>query len=743
MGQLSLKHVLNILSRRNASTFLAGVLFSLVMAALYIYMPPFLRIMDHKVYDTILKANHATELSDAVIIVDLDEKSLASYGQWPWPRYRVALLLEQLRRGGALAVGLDILFAEEDRTSPRILQQQLQRELGVSIHFEGLPPALEDNDAVLASILEQGPYTLGYFFDFSGETVMEEHTPCKPHPFQVVTLRESGAAEPAEILLNAPYVLCNIDIISNAATSSGFYNVAPDADGIIRRTPLVIYHDGEIYPSLGLSTLAQALGTRQVLLKLTAGGVESLVFEGTEIPLDHRGQMLLHYRGPGKTFTYYSAADVLDGSVPQGAFDGRMVLIGTSAAGLKDLRSTPFDTVYPGVEAHATVADTILQGDFLARPDWVPGLELLLVLALGVVSTVAITWTRSYWLLIPLLLCLAAAWFGSTYLFTHQGIYVSPMMPMLTLAANFSLLTLLKFWSEEKSREQIHGAFQHYLSPAFISELLKDPDRLQLGGEQRELTVLFSDIRSFTTISEGMSPAELVTFINEYLTAMTDIVMQRGGTLDKYLGDAIMAFFGAPLPQDDHALRGCRVALEMIHRLDSLRDQWVSQGYPPMHIGVGVNTGQMVVGNMGSQSRFDYTVMGDNVNLGSRLEGLTKSYGVSILISQSTFELVKDTLLCREIDLVQVKGKHLPVAIFEPLGERSDFNRIPPWITSFEEGLQLYRAQQWQEAMEAFERARELNAADRASEVFAQRCRHLQENPPHGEWNGVWVMTTK
>ncbi|UCZ56640.1 CHASE2 domain-containing protein [Desulfurispirillum indicum] len=434
-----LKRTWAFLSRKNASIFLAGLIFSLGMGVLYIYMPTFLRLMDHRVFDQLLKGHHNTEISDSVVIVDLDEKSLARYGQWPWPRYRVALLLEQLRRDGALAVGLDILFAEEDRTSPRVIQQQLWQELGVEIVFEGLPAALEDNDEVLASIVAQGPYTLGYFYDFQGETVQEGMEPCEPHPFNFVVLRESGAGEPSDYLMHAPHVLCNIPIIHEAASSSGFYNVAPDGDGVIRRTPLVIAYDGKLYPSLGLATLAKAFGTRQILLKVTPGGIESIVFEGIEVPLDHRGQMLLHYRGPGKTFEYFSASDVLDGVLPPGTFEDRMILIGTSAAGLKDLRSMPMDTVYPGVEAHATVADTIIMGDFLSRPDWVPGLELVLVLGLGILSTIAITWTGSYWLLLPIGLCLVGSWQGAIYLFTQKGMYVSPMMPMLTLVGNFGL----------------------------------------------------------------------------------------------------------------------------------------------------------------------------------------------------------------------------------------------------------------------------------------------------------------
>ncbi|MFP4084626.1 MAG: CHASE2 domain-containing protein [Desulfonatronovibrio sp.] len=722
-----------------------GLGFTLLMAGLFIFQPVFISILEHKVFDALFRSSYSAKHPDNIIIVDLDEESLAEFGQWPWPRYRVALMLEKIRRAGAVSIGLDMVFAEQDRTSPRIIKEQLQQELGVSIDFAGLPQGLEDNDIILANILANGPFVLGYYFNLhqSGSDQVSPIDENFLHPLQLAIVSTPSAVPLDQALFNARGMTANIETLSSAARGSGFMNVAPDADGVIRRVPLLMAHDEKYYPSLALAVMLNLFDSRQVAAKATSGGLESIRLAGQIIPVDSKGQLLLNYRGPSGTFKYISAADVLKDQVDPNIFQGKIVFVGTSAAGLKDIRTTPLDTVYPGVEAQATVAENILTGDFIFQPDWTLGLEFILIILAGLVSTAFIIWLGGLWLILLLVVGAAGMWFGAIHILQEYGLHISPMMPLVTLAGNFSLLTFEKFWLEEKEKRKIRNTFEHYLSPDVIRRVIKNPDLLKLGGEKKNLTILFSDIRSFTSISESMSPPELVKFMNEYLTAMTDVVLKNHGTLDKYMGDAIMAFFGAPEDMPDHAVTAQKTAIEMLERLYECRENWCFPGIDRVEIGVGLSSGEVIVGNMGSENRFDYTVMGDQVNLASRLEGLTKEYGVKILVSEFTRQQSGEELAYREIDLVRVKGKQKPVAVYEPLGKDyftgGEFAFIPP----FEKGLTAYRNQNWDQAVELFNAVLEIKPEDKPALIYIDRCRKMAQSPPGEGWDGVWIMTTK
>jgi adenylate cyclase len=727
------------------SVFVTGLIFTLLMAGIFVFKPGFLRILELKVYDTMFQITYSDKASDQVVIVDLDEESLTAFGQWPWPRYRVALMLEKIRRQGAVSIGLDMVFAEEDRTSPRIIRDQLRDELGVNIDFTGLPQGLEDNDLILANILEGGPYILGYYFDMhkrshhDGQIVSRANL----HPLQLAIVGPSDSPPLHKSVFEALEVTGNIPALSQAAPGSGFMNVAPDADGVIRRVPLIMSYEEEYYPSLALGAVMQLLGTRQAMARTTSGGAESIRIANLTIPLDAKGQLLLNFRGPSRTFTYISARDILRDQTEANAFKDKIVFVGTSAAGLKDIRTMPLDPIYPGVETHATVVDNILTGEFLHRPDWALGLELVFIIAAGMMATVFLVWLGGLWMLAPMAVFAAGSIFGTLYTLKNHGMYFSPFMPLLTLAGNFSLLTFQKFWLEEKEKRKIKNTFEHYLSPDVIKRVMKNPDLLKLGGEKKNLSILFSDIRSFTNISESMSPQELVTFMNEYLSAMTDIILKNGGTLDKYMGDAIMAFFGAPEDIQDHALVAGNTALEMLEKLNECRDKWCLPGPYTLEIGIGISSGEVIVGNMGSRKRFSYTVMGDQVNLASRLEGLTKEYGVKTLISGFTREQAGEKLVCREIDLVRVKGKEQPVAVYEPFAgddsTRGGFDFIP----SFEQGLASYRGQEWKKAETFFNKVLKMKPGDKPSLIYIDRCRKMALSPPGPEWDGVWIMKTK
>jgi adenylate cyclase len=748
----------------------------------------FVRFMDMKIYDTMLSRVHNKAITGVPVIVDLDEKSLAEQGQWPWPRHRVAMLLAKISNLGAASVGLDIVFAERDNTSPVVLKEQLKEELQVDVGFTGLPPALMDNDEVMAGVLSQGPFVLGYYFNFGARIGVPGDNECSLHPVSTAVIKSATAVDMDQFLFSARGVVCNVEPLGSAAKSSGFFNTVPDPDGILRRTPLLIKYQNKYYPSLSLATLMAATGAKQIMIKVTRTGVESVRLGKTIIPVDKIGRLLIHFRGKGNRFEYISATDILNDRLPKDALKGKIVFVGTSAAGLKDLRTTPFDPVYPGVETHATVVDNILKEDFIYRPDWAPGMEWFMVLVFGLLATGFLTFTPALISLIPLVALGAGVWFGAEYYFDTEGIFVSPLFALIALAMNFGLLTLVKFWREEGQKRFLHATFQSYLAPELIDKMFQEKQMPELGGEAREITAYFTDIQSFSTFSEKLTATQVVELLNEYLSAMTDILLEDSGTLDKYEGDAIIAFFGAPMNLPDHALRACRVAVKMQDKLLDLREKWRHEkqdpdepernvkGYSPeewapgdkwpkivhdMRMRIGINSGEIVVGNMGSSVRMNYTMMGDPVNLAARLEEGAKQYGVFTMASQYTMDLefsengtskrVADELEARLIDEIAVVGKSEPVRVYELCSLKGGLtDQEKKLFELFQQGLELYRGMQWDEALAKFEEAEKYerypDAKTTPSRVFIGRCKEYKQSPPvppGQEWDGVYRMTKK
>ena len=431
---------------------LFGFIVSLLMAGLYIFQPPFLLMLDNKVFDALLGSVHNDETTGIPVIVDLDEKSLAQFGQWPWPRYRIALLLKKIQDRGALSVGLDLVFPEPDRTSLGNLKREISHDLNIDLELEGVPEELQDNDTILARTLSEGPFILGYKFIFEGNTRARRN--CRLHPLNVGYLKETGAGEDMQSFFSASGVVCNVNALSRAAKSSGFFDAAPDSDGVLRRVPLIIEYEKKLYPCLAMATLMQALDIPQVLYKSESGGVGRLRLNSTTIPLDARGNLLIHYRGGRKTFKYISAGDILNDFVTEDVLKDRIVLLGTSAAGLKEIRATPLDGAFPGVEVHATIIDNILRGDFLYKPRFSKGSELALVLILGISSTFLLSWTRSVWSVVIIVIGCAGVLYGSQWLLITRGQWVSPLMPLLTLSSHFSVLAFVKYRFEERKLRQ-------------------------------------------------------------------------------------------------------------------------------------------------------------------------------------------------------------------------------------------------------------------------------------------------
>ncbi|OPY86655.1 MAG: Adenylate cyclase 1 [Smithella sp. PtaU1.Bin162] len=729
----------------------------LLALILFFFDFPFLRFMELKTLDLRMASRGALPPGGETILAVIDEKSLAELGRWPWSRTTIAKLMDQLKASGAKAIGFDIVFSEPDDNSSLRTISELSTEIKKSgIRDSSIAALLNkkkataDTDAALArSIARAKNVTLGYFFHLSDKEVshlsekeiLEDAENIKNSRYQIINSSETNPDDSYLIRAYAPEA--NLKILSAAAANSGYFNMTPDSDGSMRWSPLVIKFRNNYYSSLALSVLQQYLDWPQFSLNIAGYGTESIKIGDITIPTDESGRLLVNYLGPAKTFPHYSISDIIMGRIPADKIRGKIVLVGATATGIYDLRVTPFGATYPGVEIHATVIDNILHRNFLTHSGLIRFMDICAIILFGLLMGMIIPRLRAVTGILFSLIILGIFVAANMFIFSNYNIWLNIIYPALTMIVIYLAITVYRYVTEEREKKKIRGAFQYYLTASVINEMLKDPSKLKLGGDKKNLSVLFSDIRGFTTISEKLSPEDLVHLLNEYLTAMTDIVFKYDGTLDKYMGDAIMAIFGAPLDQPDHARRACQTALDMMNELHRLQKKWQTEGKPPLNIGIGINSGDMVVGNMGSQMRFDYTVMGDMVNLGSRLEGTNKEYGSNIIFSEFTYNAIKDSMCCRELDSVRVKGKKLPVKIYELLGEKKDEGKWKDFIDSFERGLALYRACKWNEAIAQFQKTLELRPEDETSRIYIERCKNLQENPPPLPWDGVFVMTKK
>lgn len=723
--------------------FTVGLGLTLAVAALYLADPGWLRFQSLKLYDELADRYRPRAASGLPVVVDIDEKSLAEYGQWPWPRYRVGLLLAHLRKAGVKAVGLDMLFAEPDRTSPSVLTGQLFRDLKVQVNLTGLPESLADYDKVLADVLRTGPFALGYFFEFAPG--QDQGGECRLPALPLTVLGPPDAMPVSDALTRADHAACPLPALLAAAPAAGYFNIVPDPDGILRRMPLVLAHGDGVYPSLALATVMQAYGVKNIVVHTTSGGLSSLVLQSPTlgervVAVDAAGRLLLNYRGAGGSFPHVSAADILAGRAPALALAGKIVFIGTSAAALNDLRATPLDRAMPGVEAHATVADMLLAGDGLSRPDWAPAVEFLGILVLGLVAATLMTLARPVAMVVPFLGLGAGVWYGAAGLMA-RGVVVSPLCALLVLAAVFIALTFLKFWREERQKRFIHGAFARYVSPAVVSRIVSRRDALTLSGEEREITILFSDVRGFTTLAEALSPTQVAELLQAYFTPMTAIITEQLGTLDKFIGDAIMAFWNAPLDVPDHRARAVAAALAMGAELRLLNRDFKKTFGHAVKAGIGLHCGVVRVGNFGSRDLFAYTVIGDAVNLCSRLEGLTKFYGLPLLVTDSLLPAAEAGFKFQEIDRVRVKGKTEPVTI-HTVRTPEEHALHAAELAEAEAARALYTAGDFAAAASAYGRLRE-RFDHRLYAVFADRAAQLAASPPGPDWDGVFEHTSK
>jgi len=686
----------------------------------------FLEPFELKLYDRLCRMSApSAPASQEIALVTVDDGSLEAAAKelgvtWPWPRQMYAPIVQFCAAAGARALLFDILFSEDS-------------SYGV------------EDDRLLADALAQNGRVILPMFLSGEDRPQEEWEDRLIERLALPLENRSGQPRPSYRSAQLP-----IRLLGEKARALANVAVPPDQDGIYRRLPLVFpygTHDTCWLPAPGLAAAWEVLGRENLVLDS-----KGLELGGLHIPLDREGSFLLTFYGGERDFPRYSAFNVIQSFVAREGggrplyglenFRDKIVVVGLTAAGLLDLKPTPIRSVYPGMAIHATLAVNLLHRDFRVRIS--PAAALTLAAATALAAAAAVIFLTTVWHLGVVTLAEAAALALAVTTFFRHNLWVDGVMLGISLGLAFAFAAVFSYATEGRQKRQIKRMFSHYMSEHLIHDLLKHPEKLRLGGEKRVLTVFFSDLAGFTSLSEKLTPEEVVTLLNRYLTAMTDIILASGGLIDKYEGDAIMALWGAPLPQEDHAGRACLAALQNQRRLAELRREFQASGLPPVYSRIGVNTGEMIIGNMGSSQRFDFTVIGDSVNLASRLEGANKTYGTAIIISEDTYRQAAAQVEVRELDLLRVKGKEVPVRIYELLAAKGDLDgKMGEARDHFTAGLGHYRRQEWTEAISCFRQALEAVPEDGPSRVFIERCREFIETPPPASWDGVCRLTGK
>jgi adenylate cyclase len=732
------------LARRFGVPRALAVLLLLALASLRIADPAPVEELRLRAFDFFQVLRPRVANVRPVVIVDIDEQSLRKYGQWPWPRTRVAELVTNLTRSGALVVAFDVVFPEPDRLSPEVVAEvfrDLDEETRNKIR------ASSGTDSVFADAIRKTKVVLG-------ETGLPQAVPQPQTPPPSIAIATLGP-DPRPYLHDFPGLLRNLPILDTAATGRGLFSIRSERDGIVRRVPLIMLAQGEIKPALTFDMLRVVTGAGTILIRSDVAGVRSVAIPGFELPTDRHGQLWIHF-APHDPARFVSAGDVLEGKIGPQQVGRKLVLIGTSAAGLLDLKTTPVDPAMPGVEVHAQILESMLTRSMLSAPNYAIAAELCAALLIGAV----IIWIAP--ILSPFFLLAFGALIGtlvvgtSWYYYTQEKLLIDSTYPLFSSVLIYLTLVFTNYVGEQAQRRRIRSAFSQYLSPALVAQLAQSPEKLVLGGEQRTMTIMFSDVRGFTTISEMYKddPQGLTSLMNSFLTPLTNAIIDRKGTIDKYMGDAIMAFWNAPLDDPNHELNACEAAIDMLDRVEKLNAERKAEAdansrpFMPLNLGVGINTGRCVVGNMGSDLRFDYSVLGDSVNLASRLEGQCKSYGLPIIVGSQTANVAKQKFAVLEIDFVAVKGKKEPEVVYAIMGrdDLAQSGRFQRWRDLNIEMLSSYRRRDWTAALSVIERGRSLDEEHKFTtlyDVYSARIRSFQVNPPPDDWDGAYALDTK
>jgi len=706
--------------------------------------------IENFLYDVRILMTMPGGVDERIVIVDIDEKSLAKVGRWPWSRIHIAKLLDELFDNyDVTLVGFDIVFPEPDDSSGlKILQKLGRNELADIKKYHDAIANLEDQldyDKLLSKSISNRQIVLGYYFNDAISSTGSTNTGELPMPaFHRDTFKNKNVQARKAIGYNA-----NIKELQDAALTAGHFTPWIDDDGVIRRIPMVYEYQDNFYEALSLIMVRTLLGIKETKpvfeedYNTGYSSLEKLSLEYIDIPVDKNVQALVPYRGKEGSFLYVSAVDVINGLVDKKILQDAIVLVGTTAPGLYDLRTTPVQKQYAGVEIHANLISGILDQNIKQSPAYVDGIEFIQLLLIGCLLTLLFPLLSPLWVTFVTLV-ISSITIAANITFWQYGNLVMPLAASLILifiifVANMSY----GFFIERRGKLQIASIFGQYIPPDLIDEMNFNEDSYSLEAENREMTVLFSDIRGFTTISEGLTPAQLSELMNAYLTPMTKIIHEKRGTIDKYMGDAIMAFWGAPLEIPNHARHALETAMDMLERLNAIRVEFIERGWSAIYIGVGLHTGMMSVGNMGSEFRMAYTVLGDAVNLGSRLEGLTKVYGVEIIVSEATRDAVPE-FAYRELDIVKVKGKDKPIGIYEPIAleeEITDEELVE--MEKSKKAILAYRKQDWLIAQLFFDELQKMLPERKLYSIYLERINNFMNNPPPANWDGVFVHTTK
>lgn len=721
---------------------LTGLFLLLAGAVCYIYEPPYVEGISRRVFDLFLTRQARPVQSDTVAIIDIDDASLETFGQWPWSRYRLAELMDRLWEQGAAVVVFDVIFVEPDRTSPLELLPQWKQQFGPAVSIQGMDTNRWDYDERFAESLRGGASVLGCFMVGTEERLTE--FPADETSFYRGCFFEKGMSERIW-LPQADGMLAPLPKLARAASGQAFINTRPDYDNIIRSTPLVFaYGPGRIYPSLALEAVRQYAQARKVGIiydSVGADGVQHIQILDGKIPTDGNAQLTLNYRS--SRFPRWSVKDVLAGAVPEGALLDKILFVGTSAAGLQDLVSTPFSSEFPGVEVHATAVDNILSGDILREPRGMFVVNLTGMLIGGVLIILLVVRAPALVSFLIVLLAQLAVAAMSYWFLSVKKLVVMPVETVLVWGIVLLCVIAVKYWQEEHGRKKVRSMFGTMVSGDVLKYLESNRGSFSLTGKRAEATMFFSDVAGFTTISESLAPEQLADLLNRYLSPMTDIIMAHGGYVDKYEGDAIMAEWGVPFPMEDHAVQACDAALEQQAKLAAIRDELKKEFGHELRVRMGINSGTVTAGNMGSENRFSYTVMGDAVNQAARYESGNKPYGTEIMLGETTRKAIGDQFEVRLLDLLVVKGKTKPIQVFELLGRAGTLAPAKKKMTAlYEEALECHWNRQFSKALSILDQVIGLGE-DSPSVMLRERILDYLDNPPAEGWNGAFVNRTK
>lgn len=703
--------------------------------------------MDWIIYDMRLFYNLEgnPEQSSDIVLIDMDERSLTEQGRWPWSRLKMADMVNKLGDAGVVVTAIDVSFPDPEQNPASLVIKHLEDKNISSRDMEILRNAEAelDADAALTRAVagQEDVYEVvpGYIFINDGDS-----KGAIPQPL----VTSSTTPAKAWGMQSARGYISNIESVTEAAAGSGFYSVLEDDDGTLRRYNMLFEYEGEVYSSLALEALRLYMFADEIEMLGTETGefaaLEGIRVADMEIPLDQYGRMLIPFTGRSGQFPTVSATDVIEGRVDPAELEGKIAFIGSTAKALFDFRSTPVQSQFPGLEVHPTIAQGILDQNIKHQPWWGYAINLVLILITGILFSLILPFLSAPVVLGISIIYLISYAFFNNWLWASAGLSLDSVVVISLVLMQSLGIFVYGFISERFARLQVTDMFGQYVPPELVSQMSDSPQHaLSFDGDRRDMTVLFADIRNFTSISEGMEPAELKDMLNRYFTPMTKIIFDNKGTIDKYIGDLVMAFWGAPLNDPDHAINALTAAIEMQEETERLQSKFSAMGYPDIQIGIGLNSGDMNVGNMGSEYRRSYTVLGDNVNLGSRVEGLTKFYGAKLLVGENTYHRCQDKYEFCTVDKVLVKGKEEPVTLYEPLGKTGEVDPETLFeMESYEEALEAYYQGYWEDAHRQFFILSKLNPDRGLYRVYADRTSGEHEPPAEG-WDGVFRHTSK